>query len=276
MGEVTRARETTPLSQEMQSRRPQQVQRDIPREVLKCHPDVPVQLDRKFFDEQFEERSEGILRQDAHTSICGCCWMTPTRSILFCEAASSFAQATLSSEIQRWPGPTVVRGIATGSSMRRLVARTLAKQFARKFDKECAPFQCALSIRAGTDCVGHMLRAASDRDPSATIFSVDGIGAYDHVLRRHVAEVGTDAGGTRIVAFRASLVCNTLALHLVSRSKSRRDASRGRRARGPSDAFALLHWHTGRHGRSGNHAVPQRTAVPVFWMTCTFCAHQSG
>ena len=61
------------------------------------------------------------------------------------------------------------------------MARTLAKQFAAEFEDECAPFQYALSTRAGTDCVGHMLCAA-DLDSQATMLSVDGIGAYDHVL----------------------------------------------------------------------------------------------
>ena len=76
-----------------------------------------------------------------------------------------------------------VRGIATGSSLRQLVARILARQFMGAFEKECAPFQYALSTRAGTDCVGHLLRASTDRDPTSTVLSVDGIGAYDHVLR---------------------------------------------------------------------------------------------
>ena len=76
-----------------------------------------------------------------------------------------------------------VRGIATGCSLRHLTARTLAKQFTKDFKKECAPFQYALSTRAGTDCVGHLLRAATDANPRATVLSVDGIGAYDHVLR---------------------------------------------------------------------------------------------
>ena len=67
--------------------------------------------------------------------------------------------------------------------MRRLVARALAKQFIKVFEAECSLFQYALSTRAGTDCVGHMLRAAADAGPTATILSVDGIGAYDHVHR---------------------------------------------------------------------------------------------
>ena len=75
------------------------------------------------------------------------------------------------------------RRIATGTSVRRLAARTLAKQFTKVFEAEIAPFQDALSTRAGTDCVGHMLRAATAGDLRLTILSVDGIGAYDHVLR---------------------------------------------------------------------------------------------
>ena len=38
------------------------------------------------------------------------------------------------------------------------------------------------------DCVGHLLRAATDANPRATILSVDGVGAYDHVLRPAMLE----------------------------------------------------------------------------------------
>ena len=48
---------------------------------------------------------------------------------------------------------------------------------------ECASFQYDLSTKAGTDCVGHMLRAAMDAKPTATVLSEDGTGAYDHVHR---------------------------------------------------------------------------------------------
>ena len=50
-------------------------------------------------------------------------------------------------------------------------------------ERACSPFQFALSTRAGVDCVGHAVRAATDADPRATVLSIDGIGAYDHVLR---------------------------------------------------------------------------------------------
>ena len=48
-------------------------------------------------------------------------------------------------------------------------------------EETCAPFQFALSTRAGTDCVDHAIRAATDADHEATVLSIDGVGAYGHV-----------------------------------------------------------------------------------------------
>ena len=76
-----------------------------------------------------------------------------------------------------------VRGIATSTAFRRLVARCLACKHGPEMEAACRPYQYALSTRAGTECVAHMFRAATDADARATALSVDGIGAYDHVLR---------------------------------------------------------------------------------------------
>ena len=76
-----------------------------------------------------------------------------------------------------------VRGIATGTSFRRLVAKTLARQFGAAVEATCAPFQFALSTRAGVDCVGHAVSVATDQNTEATVLSIDGVGAYDHVFR---------------------------------------------------------------------------------------------
>ena len=76
-----------------------------------------------------------------------------------------------------------VRGMATGTAFRRLVAKNLVRQLGAEVEKACAPFQFALSTRAGTDCVGHAIRAITDVNPRATVLSIDGIGAYDHVLK---------------------------------------------------------------------------------------------
>ena len=46
-----------------------------------------------------------------------------------------------------------VRVIVVGDVMRRLVARTMAKQVAKKAEEATAPFQYALTTKAGCECV---------------------------------------------------------------------------------------------------------------------------
>ena len=96
------------------------------------------------------------------------------------EVSECFMLATMTALRKRDGG---VRGIATGTSFRRLVAKTLARQFAHEVEAACAPFQFALSTRAGTDCVGHAVRAATEANQQATVLSIDGVGAYDYVHR---------------------------------------------------------------------------------------------
>ena len=81
-----------------------------------------------------------------------------------------------------------VRGIVVSDVFRRLVARTLAQQFAKKAETATAPFQYALSTRAGCECVSHALQTLTDLDESATILSVDGVGAFDLISRRAMLE----------------------------------------------------------------------------------------
>ena len=76
-----------------------------------------------------------------------------------------------------------VRGIAAGDTLRRLVEKTLAKQFVAAFQEEVAPHNFGLASRCGTDALVHLLRASTDLDENCTILSIDGVGAYDHVSR---------------------------------------------------------------------------------------------
>ena len=76
-----------------------------------------------------------------------------------------------------------VRGIATGTVFQRLVAKTLARQYSEAVEEACTQFQFALSTRAGVDCVDHTVRLLTDQNPQATVLSVDGICAFDHVYR---------------------------------------------------------------------------------------------
>ena len=67
--------------------------------------------------------------------------------------------------------------------MRRLVARTIAQQVVRAVEEATAPFQYALSTKGGGECVAHAFQSLTELDPRATVLSVDGIGAFDLIVR---------------------------------------------------------------------------------------------
>ena len=76
-----------------------------------------------------------------------------------------------------------VRGIVVSDFLHRLVARSLARQYAAPIQEACSPHQFTLSTRSGTDSVVHALSVATELDPTATIVSVDGVGAFDTISR---------------------------------------------------------------------------------------------
>ena len=76
-----------------------------------------------------------------------------------------------------------IRGIVSGDVVRRLVSRTIAQQVSEVVEAGTAPFRHALSTRSGSECVAHALQALCEQDPTATVVSVDGIGAFDLVSR---------------------------------------------------------------------------------------------
>ena len=95
-----------------------------------------------------------------------------------------------------------VRGIVVSDVLRRLVARTIAKQCAEAAEKATAPFQYALRTRAGCECVAHVLQTLTDLDPNATILPIDGVGAFDLVSRNAMMEgLLRMEGGDRILPF---------------------------------------------------------------------------
>ena len=80
-----------------------------------------------------------------------------------------------------------IRGIVVGDILRRLVARTMAKQMAR-VEAATAPFQCALTTKVGCESVAHILQSLTDQDERATIVSINGVGAYDPISRNAMLE----------------------------------------------------------------------------------------
>ena len=76
-----------------------------------------------------------------------------------------------------------VRGIVVGDVIRRLVARTISQQLSKTVEAATAPFQYALSTRAGCECVAHTLQGLTELNPRATVVSIDGISVYDQISR---------------------------------------------------------------------------------------------
>ena len=76
-----------------------------------------------------------------------------------------------------------VQGLVMSDTFRRLVARTLAQQYAGAFQAACAPLQYALRTRAGAESLARAVRAATELDARTTVLSIDGVGAYDHISR---------------------------------------------------------------------------------------------
>ena len=169
---------------------------DLSPEILESRPEVPLSLDKELFVSALRSSPSGtapgpggctnemlhMCKDDAHVLD------------LLCLAAEDFARGetpasrsflrAMMTALSKNGG---IRGIATGSSFRRLEGKTLARQFGAVVEV-CAPFQFALSSRAGTDCVGHAIRVMTDLDARATVLSVDRVGAYDHVLRSSMLE----------------------------------------------------------------------------------------
>ena len=84
-----------------------------------------------------------------------------------------------------------------GDIVSRLVARSLAKQIAKKVEAINA-----LSTKAGCECVARILQSMTDLDPETIITSIDGVGAYDLISRNAMLEgLLQMEGGDQIIPF---------------------------------------------------------------------------
>ena len=58
------------------------------------------------------------------------------------------------------------------------------QQVGPAIERATSPFQYALSTRAGTECIAHAVEALTDLGHTATVVSIDGLGAFDVVSRQ--------------------------------------------------------------------------------------------
>ena len=95
-----------------------------------------------------------------------------------------------------------VRGIVAGEVIRRFTAKTIAQQLESVVNVATAPFQYALSTRAGCECIAHALQALTELDTDSTIMSIDGISAYDTMSRKAMLEgLEKVPGGSAVLPF---------------------------------------------------------------------------
>ena len=78
------------------------------------------------------------------------------------------------------------RGLVIGDFLRRLVARTLAQQYAAPLAEACHPHQYALGSRVGPEALIHEVQARCAADPRLTVVSLDAAAAYDGMSRQTV------------------------------------------------------------------------------------------
>ena len=81
-----------------------------------------------------------------------------------------------------------MRALVMGDVFRRIVSRTCAQHAAEALQAVCAPFQYALSTKAGAEALARELNLATESGSRTTVLSVDGVGAYDHIARAAIFE----------------------------------------------------------------------------------------
>ena len=108
-------------------------------------------------------------------------------------SSGSHAQVTTGFKGRQAPAtsPSASSSIQTG--------RTMAKQMAARVEAATAPFQYALTTKAGCESVAQSL---TDQDERATIVSIGGVGAYDFISRNAMLEgLATVPEGDRLLPF---------------------------------------------------------------------------
>ena len=143
-------------------RTPQEQRRQISPDIPEFRPEVPLSSDKEMFINALRSSPSGsapgpggctnemlrVCLDDAH--VLDLLYLAARGET---PASRSFLRATMTALSKKDGG---IRGIATGSSFRRLVGKTLARQFGAVVEPVCAPFQLALSTRPGTDCWMHV------------------------------------------------------------------------------------------------------------------------
>ena len=168
------------------------------------------------------------------------------------------------------------RGIVVGDVIRRVVARTLAQQLGPAVEGTTAPFQYALSTKAGCECVSHVVQALTEADPETTVVSIDGVSDFDLISREATLDglLHVD-GGCAALPLRATLLRQTFSVHMGRfHGDHSLCAPRGGRGAGRSlEALTVLGGPTQGIGGDQQRVVGIRKVVGIFGRH--LCHHQT-
>ena len=180
-------------------RRPPNPREPLPREILEHQLLAPVVLDEKIFGRNLRSARRGVTGGPSGMT---CEHLRPllnkVRSMhLLYRLGENLARA----HVPPFVVPLVrcgrmtalakpdggVRGIVSGDVLRRLVARTMAKQLGPSVKAATSPHQHVLATRAGCECIAHVLQGLCDLNPETTVTSIDGVSACYLISQRTVA-----------------------------------------------------------------------------------------
>ena len=194
--------------------RPQALPNDLPVEPLHYVPQAPVTLNRILFAAVLMQARKGLSAglggtRNEYLKLCledewALNRLTDVGEYLARgEVPQAVVEALALSQMTALrKGNGRVRGICAGDTLRRLVAKTLARQYQTRLREAVAPANFGLADRSGTDSLVHMVRALTELDPQCTLISIDGVGAYDHVSRtRMLTELWRQEGLRDLVPF---------------------------------------------------------------------------
>ena len=75
----------------------------------------------------------------------------------------------------------------------------MAQQLGPQVEAATAPHQYALSTRAGSECVAHLIQWLCELNPNSTVMSIDGISAYNQISKATMLDgLYTHCGGEAI------------------------------------------------------------------------------
>ena len=163
---------------ELQRKRPQEQVRQIPPEVMGYVPEQALMMDFALFTKCLQSAPSGVSAGPGgctNEMLRVCLDDAEVLQLLF-RVAEDFARTNVPESVSKAfmaASMTALQKHDGGVRHRGWLPKRWLVSSAQK-GGSLRTDQFALSTRAGTDCVGHAIRAITDADP---------IGAYDHVLR---------------------------------------------------------------------------------------------